>query len=116
MFTNVKSSGKHLIGDIKKISNTNLLNNKLDLKLLFKDICFTHNFTILGEIDHEFHPEGCTFIFLLSESHLSMHSFPEKKHISFDIYTCRQYDNNDVYNEIFHFLIDNNLLDPQNHL
>lgn len=105
MFTNVKSNGKHLIGDIKKISNMNLLNNKLDLKLLFKDICFTHNFTILGEIDHEFHPEGCTFIFLLSESHLSVHTFPERNHLSFDLYTCRQYGENDTtYIEIYNNL------------
>jgi S-adenosylmethionine/arginine decarboxylase-like enzyme len=37
----------------------------------------------------------------LSESHLSIHTFPEKKHISFDIYTCRQYSDDTFYNEIF---------------
>jgi S-adenosylmethionine/arginine decarboxylase-like enzyme len=38
---------------------------------------------------------------LLSESHLSVHTFPERNHISLDLYTCRQYDNDDVYINIF---------------
>jgi len=105
MFENTDSCGKHLICDIKKISNTQLLNNKLDLKLLCKNICIENNFTILGEIDHDFHPQGCSFVFLLSESHLSVHTFPERDHLSFDLYTCRQYDDTDptyleIYNEL----------------
>jgi S-adenosylmethionine decarboxylase len=60
-----------------------------------------NNYTILGEVDHEFHPQGCSFIFLLSESHLSVHTFPEKNHLAFDLYTCRQYESNNVYIEIY---------------
>jgi S-adenosylmethionine decarboxylase len=105
MFKNAESSGRHMFCDIKKISNTKLLNNKLDLKLLCKDICIEKNFTILGEVDHDFHPQGCSFIFLLSESHLSVHTFPERNHLSFDLYTCRQYPENDTtYIEIYNIL------------
>jgi len=105
MFENTDSCGKHLICDFKNISNIQLLNNKLDLKLLCKNLCIENNFTILGEIDHDFHPQGCSFVFLLSESHLSVHTFPERNHLSFDLYTCRQYDDNDptyleIYNEL----------------
>jgi len=75
------------------------------LKLLCKDLCISNKFVILGEIDHEFHPQGCTFIFLLSESHLSVHTFPERNHLSFDLYTCRQYPENDTtYIEIYNTL------------
>jgi S-adenosylmethionine decarboxylase len=101
MFQDKNSSGKHLICDIKNIKNTKLLNSKLDLKLLCKNICVNNNYTILGEIDHEFHPQGCSFIFLLSESHLSVHTFPEKNHLAFDLYTCRQYEDNSVYINIY---------------
>jgi S-adenosylmethionine/arginine decarboxylase-like enzyme len=100
MFECLNSSGKHLICDFKKITNTNLLNDKLGLKLLCKNLCIEHNFTIIGELDHDFHPYGCSFILLLSESHLSVHTFPEKKHLSFDLYTCKQYENNDIYTNI----------------
>jgi S-adenosylmethionine decarboxylase len=101
MFENMTSSGKHLICDFKNITNTKLLNSKLELKLMFKNICIEKNFTILGEAEYEFHPQGCSFIFLLSESHLSVHTFPEKNHLAFDLYTCRQYDDNSVYINIY---------------
>ena len=95
------SSGKHLICDFKNITNTKLLNSKLELKLMCKNTCIENNFTILGEVDHEFYPQGCSFIFLLSESHLSVHTFPEKNHLAFDLYTCRQYEDNSVYVNIY---------------
>jgi len=95
------SSGKHLICDFKNITNTKLLNSKLELKLMCKNICIENNFTILGEVDHEFHPQGCSFVLLLSESHLSVHTFPEKNQLAFDLYTCRQYENNSVYINIY---------------
>ena len=101
MFQDITSSGKHLICDFKKIKNSKLLNDKLALKLLCKNLCMENKFTILGEIDHEFHPYGCSFILLLSESHLSVHTFPERNHLSFDLYTCRQYNDNSIYIEVF---------------
>jgi S-adenosylmethionine decarboxylase proenzyme len=101
MFNDSSSAGKHLICDFKNIKNTKLLNSKLELKLMCKDLCIENNFTILGEVDHEFFPQGCSFIFLLSESHLSVHTFPERNHLAFDLYTCRQYEDNSVYINIF---------------
>jgi hypothetical protein len=101
MFNATNSAGKHLICDFKNITNTKLLNSKLELKLMCKDLCMENNFTILGEVDHEFSPQGCSFIFLLSESHLSVHTFPERDHLAFDLYTCRQYEDNTIYINIF---------------
>jgi S-adenosylmethionine decarboxylase len=101
MFNDMHSSGKHLICDFKNVTNTKLLNSKLELKLMCKDLCMNNNLTILGEVDHEFSPQGCTFMFLLSESHLSVHTFPEKNHLAFDLYSCRQYEDNSIYINIF---------------
>jgi len=105
MFSNKLTSGKHMICDIYDIKNTNLLNNKYLLSTLLKNICSKYGFEILKEADYSFEPIGCTIIFLLSESHISIHTFPEKKHISFDIYTCRYYNDNSEYIEIYNFLI-----------
>ena len=60
---------------------------------------------LLNENIHKFEPIGFSILYLLSESHLSVHTFPEKNHISFDIYTCRQYKDNKVYENIFKKLI-----------
>jgi len=105
MFKNRISSGKHMICDICDIKNNKLLNNAELLKNLLKNICIKYNFEILEELSYSFTPEGCTILLLLSESHISIHTFPEKNHISFDIYTCRQYENNNEYDEIFYYLI-----------
>jgi S-adenosylmethionine decarboxylase proenzyme len=105
MFEEYKSSGKHMICDFKGIKNTNLLNNINELNNLLKDICQNYDFQILNEVQYNFQPIGCSILFLLSESHISIHTFPERNHMSFDIYTCRQYDNDNHYDNIFKFLI-----------
>ena len=106
MFNEYESSGKHMICDFKGIQNIELLNNFYQLTLLLKDICQNNDFQILNAVEYKFEPIGCSIIFLLSESHLSIHTFPEKNHMSFDLYTCRQYKDNEVYNNIYKFLVD----------
>ena len=106
MFQNYDSSGKHMICDFKGIQNSKLLNSCSDLKKMLKNICLEYDFQILQEVEHQFEPQGCSILFLLSESHLSIHTFPEKNHMSFDIYTCRQYSDNSEYDKIYKYLSD----------
>jgi len=47
---------------------------------------------------------GFTILFLLEESHLSLHTFPERNYAAFDLYTCREYPDNQVYEEIHEYL------------
>jgi S-adenosylmethionine decarboxylase proenzyme len=105
MFNEYESSGKHMICDFKNIKNDKLLNDANELNKILKNICSEHNFQILKEVQYLFKPIGCSIIFLLSESHVSIHTFPEKNHMSFDIYTCRQYENNHHYLQIYDNLI-----------
>lgn len=100
------SSGKHLICDIKNIKNFERLNSLTELKKMFDHICEKYQYTILHKIDHLFTPQGITLIYMLSESHISIHTFPEKNYAAMDIYTCREYPNNDVYEEIQAYITD----------
>ena len=43
---------------------------------------------VISISQHKFEPQGFTLIALLAESHMSFHTFPEKKVISFDFFTC----------------------------
>ena len=106
MFNGYKSSGKHMICDIRGIENEVVLNNTRELNKMLQHICDEYSFTVLSTTYHNFEPQGCSILFLLSESHISIHTFPEKNHLSFDIYTCRQYDTNREYNEIYNFIIE----------
>lgn len=106
MFSNNKnSSGKHMICDLKDIKNLELLKNNNKIKRLLNDICEKYNYTILNRIEHIFEPEGITILYLLSESHISIHTFPERNYAALDIYTCRNYENNDIYEEIYEYII-----------
>lgn len=99
------SSGKHLICDIKDIKNISLLNNLNNIQELFNFICKKYDFQVLRKIEYKFEPEGFSIIYLLSESHMSIHTFPEKKYAAIDLYTCRNYDDNTIYNEIYNHII-----------
>ena len=101
-------SGLHMICDIKNIENKSLLNNISQLKQLLDNICSKYNYTILNKIEHIFEPQGCTILYMLSESHISIHTFPEKAYIAFDLYTCRYYEKDQCpcpYLEIYDYLI-----------
>ena len=106
MFNESTFSGKHLICDFKQIENKELLNSLDGLKEVCKTICKIHDYSILQECEYSFTPIGCTFLFLLSESHLSVHTFPEKNYISFDLYTCREYEDNYIYTNIYYYLVE----------
>ena len=106
MFSENKSSGKHMMIDIKDIKNKELLADIDRLKEMMKQICNDFSFQVLNEIQHLFTPEGCSVILLLSESHMTIHTFPEKNYIAFDLYTCRGYPDNTDYMKIHDFLIE----------
>jgi S-adenosylmethionine decarboxylase proenzyme len=106
MFDERDSSGKHLICDIKGIKNYDLLNSSNELKNMLNYICDKFSFQILQTSHYDFTPQGCSILFLLSESHISIHSFPERKHMSLDLYTCRNYENNKEYEDIYNYLIE----------
>ncbi len=42
----------------------------------------------ISEFYHQFRPHGVTGIVLLAESHISVHTWPEKGYVALDIYTC----------------------------
>ena len=44
--------------------------------------------TVLEISKYKFEPQGFTILALLAESHMSFHTFPEKRIISFDFFTC----------------------------
>lgn len=106
MFSENHISGKHMIIDLKEIKNHVLIHDLEKIKSLLDGICEKYDFSILNKSEHVFHPEGLTILYLLSESHLSVHTFPERKYIAIDLYTCRDYKDNAVYEEIYDFLVE----------
>ena len=50
------------------------------------------NLNVVGECSHQFKkdnvPYGATMVYLLSESHLSIHTFVDEGKITIDLFTC----------------------------
>lgn len=44
--------------------------------------------SVLRSQRHQFHPQGATVLLLLSESHLSLHTWPERGYAALDLFTC----------------------------
>ncbi len=87
--------GKHVIIDLydvepnlmANINNNDILTNKWNN--LLKEQLTNANVNCLNISWHNFDYDGAfTALYLLSESHLSIHTWPEKKYIALDIFTC----------------------------
>lgn len=48
----------------------------------------TVGLSIVGERFHQFEPVGVTGVILLAESHVAIHTWPEHRFVSLDIYVC----------------------------
>jgi S-adenosylmethionine decarboxylase proenzyme len=79
--------GSHLIIDFTELS-FDVLDNMDGLYSIMNAINKACNIHVLGHLKHKFEPQGCSIIFLLAESHFSVHSFPERGYIHFDFYHC----------------------------
>ena len=49
------------------------------------------NVTICDIVEKKFLPNGITILILLSESHTSLHTYPENNSMFLDIFTCGNY-------------------------
>ena len=43
---------------------------------------------IVGDVFHQFQPQGVTGTMLLDESHLAIHTWPEEGFVTVDVYVC----------------------------
>ena len=57
---------------------------------------------ILSSIKHKFDPQGITLITMLSESHISMHTWPENNSVCIDIFSCNNILNIEKVKETLH--------------
>lgn len=49
-----------------------------------------YGLTVLNSVEHHFEPQGLTYVLLLSQSHLIVHTWPEYKTLILDLYVCSE--------------------------
>jgi len=100
--------GKHLIIDIHNIINSDVLKYIKDIKPLLKLIIDNTDLNVVGELIYQFYPCDATVMYLLAESHLSIHTYPELNYCAIDLYSCNNKFNAETIIEIIsNFFNDN---------
>ena len=102
--------GKHLIADLRNIFNINLIKTVDGVKPLMEKIINEMKWNVKGEISHQFQPFGATLLYLLAESHLSIHTYVEEKYVAIDLYCCSTSINMNKVLEIIYDYFDDNYI------
>ena len=83
--------GKQILIDVKKVDEDKL---KLieNIKPFMDEVVKEFNLNVVGQCEHQFEksnvPYGVTMVYLLSESHLSIHTFVDENKFTLDLFTC----------------------------
>lgn len=78
--------GKYMFLDLYIQNKT--LDNLIEILDVF---CTINKLNVVEKSSFTFDPVGITLVYILSESHLAVHTFPEKNLICIDLFTCSEF-------------------------
>jgi len=79
--------GMHVLVELTGASSA-LLNDEGMLRKMMYEAATAIDATVLKDFFHRFQPQGITGILAISESHLTIHTWPEFNYAAVDIFTC----------------------------
>ncbi len=77
----------HIIADLFGV-NPELIKHVKKVKSLVDPLIKKAELTVLASKYHQFKPFGVSCVYLLAESHVSLHTWPEIGYVAIDIFTC----------------------------
>jgi len=77
---------KHLIGRVSGV----ILRTVEELEPLMRKVAQECQLTVVNSAFHQFEPYGVTGVLVLSESHFSVHTYPEHQTMYLDIFCCSE--------------------------
>ena len=100
-------NGLHLIGDLNGCrADPSLLLDATRMREQCAQICRDAGLTVLDARFHQFDDAGFTGLVLLAESHVAIHTWPEKKGLTLDVYVCNfMADNSAKARQVFDALV-----------
>lgn len=87
------TAGRHIIAEIWDIDG-DVINDANKIEKIFVDAALAMGAEIREVAFHQFAPQGVSGVVIISESHLTVHTFPEHSYMSVDVYTCGTLDPN----------------------
>lgn len=61
---------------------------------------------VVERISHKFEPHGITLVYVLSQSHLVIHTWPESNTLHIDLISCKKIDKIEI-ERVIHELVEN---------
>ena len=92
--------GKHIIAELYGV-NRELISKESTVKQIIEEVVEESGLTKVGSVYKQFNPHGVTGIVLISESHVSVHTWPEYELVNLDIFTCGDTDKAEKAFELF---------------
>jgi len=99
----------HIISDFKWVNFSKININKKILQNLISELLLKYNLYELWNYYHTFENNNeITCVVALAESHITIHTWPEKKYISLDIFVCNLWEDNSskakkIYKDLINF-------------
>lgn len=85
--TDYQFRGQHIYADIYDLNFDEVADAK-HLQWALEEAIRECGAQICGSVTKTFEPYGFTCLYLLAESHASIHTYPERRAIFFDAFTC----------------------------
>lgn len=99
--------GKHLICNINYIQKIEILSDLNKIADILDIICKYNELNATQSLyNNREENDGCTMIYLLNGYHISVHTFPNKKSLAFDLYTSYNHRNDADFILIYEFLVE----------
>lgn len=83
----MKAFGSQIIAEFIHCER-NILNHAQELEALLSEGIRRFDLQLKSINSYQFDPVGVTAIAIIGESHVAIHTYPEERHLSLDIFTC----------------------------
>ena len=83
----MKTLGRHLLIDLYDCDER-LLDDREYIETQLHAAAEAAGARILGAVFHHFSPHGVTGVLVVQESHLAVHTWPERRYAAIDLLTC----------------------------
>ncbi|MCM3086414.1 adenosylmethionine decarboxylase [Bhargavaea ginsengi] len=87
----METMGRHVIAELWECE-FDKLNDMPYIEQTFVEAALRSGAEVREVAFHKFAPQGVSGVVIISESHLTIHSFPEHGYASIDVYTCGDLD------------------------
>lgn len=80
--------GCHILATLRNVQNYDALMNVDALRRAMRRVVDACNLHVVSETGYQFEPAGATYVYVLSESHFSAHTYYETNTIYVDVFCC----------------------------